>query len=64
MKNPLITDSFEMLDDRETGPLIVVAHPDAVVIVGPQGVTLAMTPEAAIASAEVLIDAAAEAIKH
>jgi hypothetical protein len=64
MKKPQITDSFEMLDDRETEPLTVEAHPDAVVITGPQGLHLAMTPEAAIESAEVLLDAAAEAVKH
>ena len=51
------------LDDREASPLVVEAHPDSVVIVGPQGVSLALTPEAALASAEVLIDAAAEAVR-
>jgi hypothetical protein len=52
-----------ILDDRETTPLIVEAHPEAVVITGPQGVFLALTPKAAVASAEVLIEAAAEAVK-
>lgn len=51
------------LDDRESAPLIVEAHHESVVIVGPQGVSLALTPEAAVASAEVLLDAAAEAVR-
>jgi hypothetical protein len=61
MKSSLQIDTSFLLDDREHNPLIVEAHPEAVVIVGPQGVSLALTPEAALASAEVLIDAAAEA---
>jgi len=51
------------LDDREDTPLVVEVHPESVVIVGPQGVSLALTPEAAVASAEVLLEAAAEAIR-
>jgi hypothetical protein len=63
MTTPPINDNLEILDDRETRPLIVEVHPDAVVITGPQGVHLALTPEAAIESAEVLLDAATEALK-
>ena len=51
------------LDDREAQPLVVEVHPESVVIVGPQGVSLALTPEAAVASAEVLLDAAAQAVR-
>jgi hypothetical protein len=54
-------DEPHILDDREDTPLVVEVFPESVVIVGPQGVSLALTPEAAVASAEVLIDAAAEA---
>lgn len=61
MKNSIQQGDIIILDDRETNPLIVEVHPDSVVIVGPQGVSLALTPEAAIASAEVLLDAAEEA---
>lgn len=61
MTNSIRHDDIIILDDRETQPLVVETHPDSVVIVGPQGVSLALTPAAAIASAEVLLDAAAEA---
>ena len=61
MKNSIQQGDIIILDDRETNPLVVEVHPDSVVIVGPQGVSLALTPEAAIASAEVLLDAAEEA---
>jgi len=63
MKNLTQQGDIIILDDRETNPLVVEVHPDSVVIVGPQGVSLALTPEAAIASAEVLRDAAEEAIE-
>ncbi|MES3030072.1 MAG: hypothetical protein V4820_19715 [Pseudomonadota bacterium] len=63
MKNSSQQGDIIILDDRETNPLVVEVHPDSVVIVGPQGVSLALTPEAAIASAEVLLDAAEEAIE-
>jgi hypothetical protein len=43
------------------GPLEVEVHPESVVITGPQAVSLALTPEAALTSAEVLIEAATEA---
>jgi hypothetical protein len=52
-----------LLDDREDNPLVVETHHESVVIVGPQGVSLALTPEAAIASADVLLEAAAEAVR-
>ncbi len=58
------SDKTLILDDREAKPLVVEVFPEAVVIVGPQGVSLALTPEAAVASAEVLLDAAAEAVKR
>jgi len=63
MATPPVSEPFEILDDRESRPLVVEAHPDTVIITGPQGIHLALTPEAAIESAEVLLDAAAEAIK-
>lgn len=63
MKQPPQTDAVHFLDDREASPLVVEVFPESVVIVGPQGVSLALTPEAAVASAEVLIEAAAEAHK-
>lgn len=62
MENSTLTANF-YLDDREDKPLMVEVHHEAVVIVGPQGVSLALTPEAAVASAEVLLDAAAQAVR-
>jgi hypothetical protein len=62
MENPPPNSEPLILDDREHNPLIVEAHHECVVITGPQGVALAMTPEAAIESAEVLLEAAAEAV--
>ena len=62
MQKPPPTD-VHFLDDREASPLVVEVFPESVVIVGPQGVSLALTPDAAVASAEVLLEAAAEAHK-
>ncbi len=64
MKTSPPADKIHILDDRENKPLVVEVFPEAVIIVGPQGVSLALTPEAAVASAEVLLDAAAEALKR
>ncbi len=61
MEKPTPANESLILDDREANPLIVEVFPEAVVIFGPQGCSLALTPEAALASAEVLIEAAAEA---
>ena len=63
MKHPPLSEDVHVLDDREHGPLEVEVHPEAVVITGPQGVALALTPEAAVASAEVLLNAAAESVR-
>lgn len=63
MEKTNIPDEVVLLDDRETHPLIGETYPESVVIVGPQGVSLALTPAAALASAEVLLDAAAEATR-
>jgi hypothetical protein len=52
-----------ILDDREHKPLIAEVFRESVVVVGPQGISFAPTPEAAVASAEVLGEAAAEALK-
>jgi hypothetical protein len=62
MEHPPPANEPLILDDREHNPLIVEAHRECVLITGPQGVALALTPEAAIESAEVLLDAAAEAV--
>jgi hypothetical protein len=59
MEKPTPANESLILD--EANPLIVEVFPEAVVIVGPQGCSLALTPEAALASAELLIEAAAEA---
>ena len=45
-------------DDRCREPLKVIAHEDAVVLMGPSSAALALTPQAALASAQALLEAA------